>query len=119
MSREAEIRLTVKLDDKNIPVSLRWEATDAPEAGPKPCDAVFFSLWDPTARNTLSFDLWTADMSVDEMNFFTLERMLKLAETHRRATSGGEVSKLIEECCRRLTEKLEELAKARLDKSAD
>lgn len=116
--REAEIRLTVKLDDKNVPISMEWEATDSPQETAKPCDAVFFSLWDPVARNTLSFDLWTSDMSIDEMNFFTLERMLKLAETHRRATNGGEVSKLIEEFCQRLTEKLEEIAKARLGESS-
>lgn len=117
MAREAEIRLKVKLDDQNVPVSMQWEATDAPEAGPKACDAVFFSLWDPGSRNTLSFDLWTSDMSIDEMNFFTLERLLKLAETHRRATNGSEVSKLIEEFCQRLTDKLEEMAKTRLGES--
>ena len=112
MPREAEIRLKIQLDDKNVPASIDWRATDGPE-GFHPSAGVLLSLWDPKARNTLSFDLWTADLTIDEMNFFVLERLFKLAETHQKATGGQEIADSIRKFCGELTEKLEERARAR------
>lgn len=113
MSREAEIQLRIQLDDKSVPVSIQWRATDGPQEY-QACDAVLLSIWDPKARSTLSFDLWTSGLTVDEMNFFVLERLLKLAQTHRNSTNGSEISEMIREFSQRLAGKLEELAKSRL-----
>ncbi len=116
MSRQAEINVKIELDERKLPATIQWRATDgAPDF--QAVDALLLSLWDPRSRTTLSFDLWTAEMTIDEMNFFVLERLFKLAETHRKATGSGEISKMIEDLCRVLTDKLETDAKARLDQS--
>lgn len=114
MAKVAEINLKVTLDETKTPVSIHWDATDAPERGEKSCDGLLLSIWDPQERNTLSFDLWTRKMTVDEMNFFVLERLLKLADTHRNATGQEEVAGMISRFGHRLAEKLEQLAKQRM-----
>jgi gliding motility-associated protein GldC len=35
-----------------------------------PAKALMLSLWDPTENNTMKIDLWTKDMSIEEMKQF-------------------------------------------------
>ena len=46
MSKEAEIKFSIKLDDNNIPVVIFWEASDSEFKGKKLCDSVMISIWD-------------------------------------------------------------------------
>ncbi len=105
--RRAEIRVLVELDEKKNPTGLRWEASDAAEPGLHTADAVMISIWDPEKRNTLSIDLWTPRMTVDEMNFYVLQVLLKMAETYRKATSNPPTADLLDGFARQLTEQLE------------
>ena len=68
MSRTAEIKLTVELDDDNLPTDIRWQATEASQPGPMPCQAMLLSLWDSEGKTTAAIDLWTKDMTVEDMN---------------------------------------------------
>lgn len=95
MSREAEIKITVMLDDENSPLEMFWEATQAAEPGKKRCEAFMLSMWDKDAGNSLTIDLWTNKMEVSEMNthyFFTL---MKLADTYEKATANNELAQKI------------------------
>lgn len=108
MSREAEIRIIVHLDERKVAQKIEWEASDSPFDGARPCDAVSVSMWDPEERNTLSFDLWTNDLTVDEMNFFLLQRLMKMAETCRRSTQDPGITQLLEEFSKQFGDRLEE-----------
>ncbi|MBP6390740.1 MAG: gliding motility protein GldC [Flavobacteriales bacterium] len=85
--KNSDIHLSVQLDDNHVPVRIDWEAEDG---GVKSSSkAVLLSLWDEQEKNTLRIDLWTKEMSVEEMKAFFHQNILTLADTFERAT--GEV----------------------------
>ena len=111
MSKEAEIRFSIKLDDNNIPVAIFWEASDADFEGKKACDSIMISMWDRHERNSLSIDLWTKDMEVGEMNAHFFLTFMKMAETYERATKNKEVANMIKVFANDFASKVEEHAK--------
>jgi gliding motility-associated protein GldC len=97
MSRTAEIRLTVDLDDGNLPVRLSWEASDSPDDGPKPCQAMMLSLWHGDTRTTAAIDLWIMETTIEEMSVYFCQVLHKMADTYLRATRNADVANLIHE----------------------
>ncbi len=97
MSRTAEIRLTIDLDADNLPTSIEWEASEAHETGPVPCQSVMLSLWDSEKKTTAAIDLWTKDTSVDDMNLYFYQVIHKMADTYLRATKNEEIANSIHE----------------------
>ncbi len=95
MSRTAEIKVTVNLDGDNLPTSMQWQATEAKEDGPMPCQSVMLSLWDADNKTTAAIDLWTKDTTIDDMNLHFYQVFHKMADTYLRATKNAEVAKLI------------------------
>ncbi len=95
MSKKAEIRFKIELDEDNIPVSIHWDATDSDIEGPKPCTATLISIWDHERKNSLGIDLWTKDMTVEEINIHYFQTIIKMAETYQRATNNGEIADMI------------------------
>jgi gliding motility-associated protein GldC len=90
MSTTSEIRLTVHLDENRVPERIDWEAEDG---GVKSSSkAVLLSVWDEAERNTLRVDLWTKEMSVEEMKAFFHQNILTLADTFERATGEGKMA---------------------------
>lgn len=97
MSRTAEIKLTVELDGDNLPTGIEWEATEANQQGASSCQSMLLSLWDSDSKKTAAIDLWTKDMSIDDMNLYFYQVIHKMADSYFRATRNGEISKLIHE----------------------
>ena len=97
MSRTAEINVTIDLDSNNLPIKIQWQATDAKEGGPMPCQSVMLSLWDSDKKTTAAIDLWTKETSVDDMNLHFYQVFHKMADTYLRATKNSDVAKLIRE----------------------
>lgn len=88
--RTSEIRLTVQLDENNVPERIGWEAEDG---GVKSASkAVLLSLWDEQEKNTLRIDLWTKEMTVEEMKAFFHQNILTMADTFERATGEGKMA---------------------------
>ena len=111
MSREAEIKLRVKLDEENIPEEIYWEASEAEEPGEKRCEAIMMSMWDKEKKNSLTIDLWTKKMEVGEMNAHYYFTLMKLAETYERATNNKELSDKIKNFANDFANSVEEFAK--------
>lgn len=97
MSRTAEIKLTVDLDADNVPTGIVWEASDARDAGPTPCQSMMLSLWDTERKSIAAIDLWARDTTVDDMNLYFYQAIHQMADTYYRATRNRDVSKLIHE----------------------
>lgn len=70
--KKAEIKLTIDLDDNNVPETIMWESTDSENKEALPVKSIMLALWDQNYKNTLRIDLWTKDMPVDEMKRFFL-----------------------------------------------
>jgi gliding motility-associated protein GldC len=94
--KQSEIKFTVSLDEGSVPYAIDWEATDAGEQG-KPAKAIMLSMWDPEEKGALRIDLWTKEMSVEEMNHFFYQTLMTMADTYERATNNKEVSLMLKE----------------------
>jgi len=90
MAKTSEIRLSVHLDANNVPERIDWEAEDT--ATKSTSKAVLLSLWDEKEKNTLRIDLWTKEMTVEEMKAFFHQNILTLADTFERATGEGKMA---------------------------
>jgi gliding motility-associated protein GldC len=95
MSRTAEIKLTIDLDGDKLPTRIVWQASDAENPGPTICQSAMISLWDRETKTTASIDLWTPEMTVDDMNIHVYQVIHKLADTYWRATKDKEVADVI------------------------
>lgn len=101
--KTSEISFKVTVDDNHLPVNIEWEAKDAGEKSVS--KSVMIALWDAVENNTMRIDLWTKDMSIDEMKKFYIQNVMTLTDTYIRATndeaSGKEVKALISEIGRK------------------
>lgn len=97
MSRTAEIKVTVSLDGDNLPTRIEWQASDAHEDGPMPCQSFMLSLWDSNSKSAAAIDLWTRDTTIDDMNMHFYQAFHKMADTYLRATRDESVANFIHE----------------------
>jgi len=81
-----EISITVELDDNNVPEKIDWNATDKEGEGIANCKAMLLSMWDPKKQDTLRLDLWTKEMTKDEMKIFFHQTLVTMADTLENAT---------------------------------
>lgn len=109
--KTAEIKLTVDLDDKNVPEKILWESTDSKTKEALPVNAMFLALWDPNYKNSLRIDLWTKDMSVDEMKRFFYETLQTMGDSFLKATGETNIVEDLRDYCAHFAEKMELMEK--------
>lgn len=97
MSRTAEIKLTVDLDDENLPTRIQWQASEGQQGGPASCQSMMVSFWDSESKTTAAIDLWTKDTTVDDMNLYFYQAIHKMADTYLRATKNADIANSIHE----------------------
>ncbi|MCB0480027.1 MAG: gliding motility protein GldC [Flavobacteriales bacterium] len=88
--KESEIKFAVSLDENNVPEVMEWSSSDNKEGGI--CNAALISIWDKKENNTLKIDLWTKDMSMDDMRMMFHQTLFTLADTYQRATGEDKMS---------------------------
>ncbi|HNO06485.1 MAG TPA: gliding motility protein GldC, partial [Flavobacteriales bacterium] len=81
---------SITLDDNHVPERIAWEADDS--EGISECKSALISLWDAKELNTLRIDLWTKQMTTDEMKAFFHQNILTMADTFERATGEGKMA---------------------------
>ena len=84
--KKKEISITVELDDNNVPEKIDWNATDKEGEGIENCKAMFLSMWDPEKKDTLRLDLWTKEMTKEEMKIFFHQTLVTMADTLENST---------------------------------
>ena len=91
--KSSQIRITVNLDEKNMPTSIDWDADDRPD-GDKPiaCKAMLLSLFERDTLDTMKIDLWATDMQVHEMDRFFFQTLRGMADTYFKATQNRELA---------------------------
>jgi gliding motility-associated protein GldC len=105
IKKYSEIRLKVGLNANNIPLEMSWSAADG-DVENAPAKAVLFSVWDPRENNTMKIDLWTKDMSVEEMKQFFHQSLLTMADTFERATGESLITADLRDYCYHFAEKM-------------
>jgi len=95
--KTSEIKLTVHLDEQQVPHTIDWFATDSEMRKAEPCKAFLLSLWDEKNSETLRIDLWTKEMRQDEMDKFFFQTFMTMADTYERANQNDEIVNYMKE----------------------
>ena len=103
MMKTNELKFRVSVDENNLPEKIEWDAGSG-QSGE--CRSMMAALWDASENNTFRMDLWTKDMTVDEMKKFFHQNVVTLADTYIRATgdeaTGNKVKKFFAEVGREI-----------------
>jgi gliding motility-associated protein GldC len=103
--KSSDISIQIDLNDNQLPLNMRWSATDG---GIKDAEASAFllSIWDKKEKNTMKIDLWTKDMTIDEMKQFFHQSLLTMADTFEKATGEHLISEDLRDYCYHFAEKM-------------
>ncbi|MFK8288131.1 gliding motility protein GldC [Capnocytophaga canimorsus] len=104
--KTSDIQLSVTLDENRVPEKIFWSAQDG-GVTQQEARAMFLSVWDHKAKETLRIDLWTKDMSVDEMKQFFHQTLFTMADTFYRATNDEKMTQTMKDFCEYFAEKME------------
>jgi len=105
VTKQSKIEINVGLNSNNLPLEMHWSASDG-GVDNQAARAVFLSLWNPEENNTMKIDLWTKDMSVEEMKQFFHQTLLTLADTFEKATGEHLISEDLRDYCYHFAEKM-------------
>jgi gliding motility-associated protein GldC len=105
--KKAEIKVTVELDDNNVPENILWESTDSTNKEAVPVKSIMLALWDQNYKNALRIDLWTKDMPVDEMKIFFYQTLMTMGDSFLRATGETNIVEDLRDYCAHFAEKME------------
>src|SRR5919202_2768387 len=89
---KSSITIDVELDEKRMPESIQWNASESTIQRPQQAKALMLSLWDGAEKTALRIDLWTQKMMVDEMADFYYQTLMTMADTLDRATRQKELA---------------------------
>lgn len=103
--KTSEIAIKVGVNENNLPIGIKWTAEDG-QVKDAPAKAMLLSLWDPKEMSAMKIDLWTKDMSVEEMKQFFHQTILTLADTFERATGEHNISEDLRDYCYHFAEKM-------------
>ncbi len=105
--QKKEINITVELDKENIPEKIIWNATDDPGSEETECRSMILSLWDHHRKDTLRLDLWTRQMTVDEMKIFFHQTLVTMADTLERSIDDERISGDMRDFCDYFAERMD------------
>lgn len=106
ISKKSAINIEVGLNDNNLPIEMRWSATDTGSEAQR-ARGMFLSFWNPDEKNTMKIDLWTKDMSIEEMKQFFHQTLLTMADTFEKATGETKITEDLRDYCYHFAEKME------------
>ena len=72
-SKTSEIKLSIELDQENIPHKIRWEAQGGQTS--RLADAFHLYIWDSQDKAVYNMEMWTKDMLVDDMKLAELSNL--------------------------------------------
>ena len=103
--KTSEISVKVGTDVNNVPVRMMWSAEDG-EIENQEAGAMFLSIWSRKEENTMKMDLWTKELTVDEMKIFFHQTLLTMADTFENATGEAKITEDLRDYCMHFAEKM-------------
>ena len=103
--KTSEISIKVGLNENNLPIGMKWTATDG-DVQNADAKAMLLSLWDSKDNNTMKIDLWTKDMTVDEMKQFFHQTLLTMADSFEKATGESKICEDLRDYCYHFADKM-------------
>ena len=87
-----------------LPIQMRWEAEGSERI--KSSLRFFTFALGSKDKNTMKIDLWTKDMSVEEMKQFFHQSLLSMADTFEKATGENLICEDLRDYCYHFAEKM-------------
>ncbi|MCC5917697.1 MAG: gliding motility protein GldC [Cryomorphaceae bacterium] len=84
--RESTVKFSIVLDENNVPETIHWTAKDGGVEN-QPAGSMMVAVWDEKAKECLRLDLWTKEMTIDDMKKFFHQTIMSMADTLERATN--------------------------------
>lgn len=98
------ISFDVIFDENSIPEKIHWKAgDDLPED--IELKSLFVGGWDETNKSTATFNIWTKEMRVDEMQQLFIQSLLSLSSGFERATGDKQIVAQMKSFCESLSDK--------------
>ncbi len=94
--RKATINIEVLLNENNLPDQISWIASDSKNNNDI-AKAFMLSFWNPKLKNSFNIDLWTKEMTMEEMKFFIFQNLLKMSGLIQKSTGDKELSNSIKD----------------------
>src|SRR5580704_17730352 len=108
IAKTSEIRFKIGLSAQNVPLDIKWMATDGKNQELKDCKSIMISIWDMVQNQTLKIDLWTNDMTTEEMHSHYFQTLLSTTESYAKATGNPlameEMKKFAQELAKKTAE---------------
>ena len=95
---KSEVKFEISLDENRVPDNIKWHASDA--GVETDCKAVMMSVWDKDSQETMSLNLWTKEMSTEEMKRFFHQSFFNMIESFQKASVLSGHSRDIPPCVR-------------------
>ena len=108
--KKSEIKVNIGLNENKLPLEMKWTATDG-NIVDQEAKAMFLSLWNPNEKNTMKIDLWTKDLTIDDMKQFFHQTLLTMADTFENATGEKNISEDLRDYCYHFADKMNILPK--------
>jgi gliding motility-associated protein GldC len=105
ITKQSEIRFKIGLDNQNIPLDIKWQASDSSNKELRDCKSIMLSIWDAAQRETLKIDLWTNEMTTDEMHSHFFQTLLSMADSYHKATKNPYVKEEVKAFAEQLAKK--------------
>ena len=102
----SEIKFLVELDENRVPERLSWTAQDG-GVDTEEAKAIMLSVWDSKAQETMRIDLWTKEMSIEEMKQFFHQSLLTMADSFEKATGEHLICEDLRDYCFHFAEKMQ------------
>ena len=106
MSKKSKLNINFELDINQVPEKISWESINDDQKTSNTAKASFLSFWDEKQLNTMSLDLWTKEMSVEEMSKFYFQQFMNMADSFEKATNEDQMALAIRDFAEFFGEKL-------------
>lgn len=106
ITKTSKIEINVGTNENNVPVRMMWSAEDG-NINNQEAMAMLLSLWDPKDKNTMKIDLWTKEMSIEEMKQFFHQTLITMADTFQKATGETNICEDLRDYCYHFAEKMD------------
>jgi gliding motility-associated protein GldC len=103
--KTSEISIKVGLNENNLPIGMKWTATDGNIENVE-AKAFLLSIWDAKDKNTMKIDLWTKEMTIDEMKQFFHQSLLTMADSFEKATGENKICEDLRDYCFHFADKM-------------
>lgn len=88
MLETRDIQIRVQSDTEGVE-KISWRADDAGQPDFQDAHAFILALWDASNQEALRIDLWTKELTVDDMNDFFFRTLMTMADTYKSATQNN------------------------------